>query len=79
MEGVWGPGHREKTHYLHVYMTYLREKIEAVPAKPELLVTEARVGYRLNLEPPAPAGAEPPPVKAAPPRGAGAALQVKEK
>ena len=49
MEAVWGPGQREKTHYLHVYMTYLREKIEAVPSRPELLVTEARVGYRLNV------------------------------
>lgn len=52
MESVWGPGHREKTHYLHVYMTYLREKIEAVPGKPELLSTEARVGYRLKILPP---------------------------
>jgi two-component system, OmpR family, KDP operon response regulator KdpE len=51
MEAVWGPGQRDKTHYLHVYMTYLREKIEAVPARPELLVTEARVGYRLNVLP----------------------------
>lgn len=48
MESVWGPGQRDKTHYLHVYMTYLRDKIEANPAKPELLVTEARVGYRLR-------------------------------
>jgi two-component system, OmpR family, KDP operon response regulator KdpE len=52
MEAVWGPGNREKTHYLHVYMTYLREKIEAVPSKPELLLTEARVGYRLKADPP---------------------------
>jgi two-component system, OmpR family, KDP operon response regulator KdpE len=50
MESVWGPGHRDKTHYLHVYMTHLREKIEPNPAKPELLVTEPRVGYRLNNE-----------------------------
>jgi two-component system, OmpR family, KDP operon response regulator KdpE len=49
MEAVWGPGDREKTHYLHVYMTHLREKIEANPAEPELLVTEPRVGYRLNV------------------------------
>jgi two-component system KDP operon response regulator KdpE len=54
MESVWGPVHRDKTHYLHVYMTYLREKIEAVPAKPELLLTEARVGYRLKIESPVP-------------------------
>jgi two-component system KDP operon response regulator KdpE len=47
MEAVWGPGYRDKTHYLHVYMTHLRDKIELNPAKPELLVTEPRVGYRL--------------------------------
>jgi two-component system KDP operon response regulator KdpE len=57
MESVWGPGHLEKTHYLHVYMTYLREKIERNPAKPELLMTEPRVGYWLNLESPANVGA----------------------
>jgi len=54
MESVWGPGHRDKTHYLHVYMTHLREKIETTPAKPVLLITEPRVGYRLNIEPPVP-------------------------
>jgi two-component system, OmpR family, KDP operon response regulator KdpE len=52
MESVWGPGHRDKTHYLHVYMTHLREKIEANPSKPVLLVTEPRVGYRLNIDSP---------------------------
>jgi two-component system KDP operon response regulator KdpE len=51
MESVWGPGNREKTNYLHVYMTYLREKIEVTPAKPALLVTEPRIGYRLNVDP----------------------------
>jgi two-component system KDP operon response regulator KdpE len=57
MESVWGPGHRDKTHYLHVYMTYLREKIEPTPAKPVLLLTEPRVGYRLNADSPSPRGA----------------------
>jgi two-component system KDP operon response regulator KdpE len=55
MESVWGPGHLEKTHYLHVYMTFLREKLERNPAKPELLMTVPRVGYRLNLDAPVPA------------------------
>jgi two-component system, OmpR family, KDP operon response regulator KdpE len=54
MDSVWGPGHQEKTHYLHVYMTYLREKIEAVPAKPELLLTATRIGYCLKVVPPVP-------------------------
>ena len=65
MEAVWGPGQRDKTHYLHVYMTYLREKIEAVPGKPELLLTEARVGYRLKVESPALPGADSPAARAA--------------
>jgi len=58
MESVWGPGDREKTHYLHVYMTHLREKIEHNPARPALLVTEPRVGYRLNVKPPLQSGGE---------------------
>jgi two-component system KDP operon response regulator KdpE len=66
MESVWGPGHRDKTHYLHVYMTYLREKIEAVPAKPKLLLTEARVGYRLKVEVPIEPESGRPPVMGAP-------------
>ncbi len=35
-------------------MTHLREKIETTPAKPELLINEPRVGYRLNIDLPAP-------------------------
>lgn len=44
---VWGPTYVEQTHYLRVYMTHLREKIENVPAEPELLITESGIGYRL--------------------------------
>jgi len=44
---VWGPGHDEHTHYLRVYMAHLREKLEANPAQPEMLLTETGVGYRL--------------------------------
>jgi len=67
MSAVWGPGHQDKTHYLHVYMTYLREKIEAIPSKPALLITEARVGYRLNADAPvAPEPAPPSPPTPAP-------------
>jgi two-component system KDP operon response regulator KdpE len=45
---VWGPGHAEQTHYLRVYMAQLRRKIERDPARPQLLVTEPGVGYRLR-------------------------------
>jgi two-component system KDP operon response regulator KdpE len=50
LEAVWGPANIDKTHYLHVYITHLREKIETDPHKPELLLTEPRIGYRLNIE-----------------------------
>lgn len=44
---VWGPGHEERTHYLRVYLTHLREKLEKDPAQPALFLTEPGVGYRL--------------------------------
>ncbi len=44
---VWGPGYAEEAHYVRVYMGQLRHKIEADPARPRYLRTEAGVGYRL--------------------------------
>ena len=44
---VWGPNYVEQTHYLRVYMTHLREKLEAEPSAPTLLITEPGIGYRL--------------------------------
>src|SRR5215469_1883416 len=44
---VWGPNYTEQTHYLRVYMTHLREKLEAEPSAPTLLITEPGIGYRL--------------------------------
>jgi two-component system KDP operon response regulator KdpE len=46
---VWGPGHAEDSHYLRVYMTGLRRKLEANPTLPRYLLTESGVGYRLLL------------------------------
>ena len=53
LEEVWGPGHGHQMQYLRVYMTQLRHKLEAVPARPRYLVTEPGIGYRLRLEVPA--------------------------
>jgi len=50
LKEVWGPTYTEHTHYLRVYMTHLREKIEANPSEPELLVTESGIGYRLVMK-----------------------------
>jgi two-component system KDP operon response regulator KdpE len=47
LKEVWGPTYVEQTHYLRVYMTHLREKIELNPSQPELLITESGIGYRL--------------------------------
>jgi len=47
---VWGPGRAGQTQYLHVYMGHLRNKLEADPVRPRLLITEPGVGYRLDVE-----------------------------
>ena len=44
---VWGAEFVEHTHYLRLYMSQLRAKLEADPAEPALLLTEPGIGYRL--------------------------------
>ncbi|MDP9310445.1 MAG: response regulator transcription factor [Chloroflexota bacterium] len=43
---VWGPEYRDESHYLRLYITYLRQKIEEDPANPRYILTERGVGYR---------------------------------
>ncbi|CAA9245251.1 MAG: Two-component transcriptional response regulator, LuxR family [uncultured Chloroflexia bacterium] len=43
---VWGPEYRDESHYLRLYITYLRQKIEPDPAHPRYILTERGVGYR---------------------------------
>ncbi len=50
LKEVWGPHGIEQNHYLRVYMGHLRHKIEKDPARPQLLLTELGVGYRLAVE-----------------------------
>ncbi|BCW35431.1 DNA-binding response regulator [Arthrobacter sp. StoSoilA2] len=45
---IWGPGYDGETHYLRVYMGQLRRKLEADPARPRHLLTEAGMGYRFE-------------------------------
>jgi two-component system KDP operon response regulator KdpE len=45
---IWGPGYGNETHYLRVYMGQLRRKLEADPARPRHLLTEAGMGYRFE-------------------------------
>ncbi len=51
LTSVWGAGAGEQTHYLRVHMAALRRKIEVDPARPQWLLTEAGVGYRLRESP----------------------------
>ena len=44
---VWGPAYQIESHYLHVYVSRLRGKIEHDPRHPRYLVTEPGAGYRL--------------------------------
>ena len=49
LQEVWGPGHVDRSHYVRLYVGYLRRKLEADPARPVHLVTETGVGYRFVL------------------------------
>jgi two-component system KDP operon response regulator KdpE len=48
LNDVWGASYLNETHYLRVFMTQLRHKIEPDSARPRLLVTEPGVGYRMK-------------------------------
>jgi two-component system KDP operon response regulator KdpE len=47
LRAVWGPQHEDQTQYLRVFVGQLRRKIEPDPARPQYLVTDPGVGYRL--------------------------------
>ena len=49
LKEVWGPDSVFETHYLRVYMTHLRRKIEPNPAQPQFVLTDPGIGYRLAL------------------------------
>jgi DNA-binding response OmpR family regulator len=43
---VWGYEYRDETHYLRLYINYLRQKLEKEPSDPKYIQTERGVGYR---------------------------------
>lgn len=49
LKEVWGPSYRENSHYLRIYMSQLRQKLEVDPTQPQYLLTESGVGYRLKV------------------------------
>lgn len=48
LNDVWGPAYVDNAHYLRIYMSQLRQKLEADPTRPRYLLTESGVGYRLQ-------------------------------
>lgn len=52
MSRVWGAEYVDSRHYLHLYIRYLREKLEDDPKQPQMILSEWGVGYR--FQPPEP-------------------------
>jgi two-component system KDP operon response regulator KdpE len=48
LKEAWGSAYRTRNGYVRVYMHALRRKIESDPTRPEYLVNEAGLGYRLR-------------------------------
>lgn len=46
LQQVWGDGYSDQGHYLRIYASQLRRKLEEDPANPKHLITEQGVGYR---------------------------------
>jgi len=49
LKEVWGPSYKDNSHYLRIYMSQLRQKLEADPTQPQYLLTDSGVGYRLKF------------------------------
>jgi two-component system, OmpR family, KDP operon response regulator KdpE len=50
LRDLWGEKAEDQTHYLRVYMTHLRQKLEPDPSRPRHLKTESGIGYRFTAE-----------------------------
>ena len=48
LSAVWGNSHIESNHYLRIYVSHLRQKLEDDPTQPKHFLTETGVGYRFN-------------------------------
>ncbi len=47
LKAVWGDDFEDCSHYLRLYIGYLRQKIEPNPGSPRMIITEWGYGYRL--------------------------------
>ena len=45
---VWGYEYRDEDHYLWLYITYLRQKLEEDPKHPKYILGERGIGYRFK-------------------------------
>ncbi len=45
---VWGPDYQDEDHYVRLYITYLRKKIEEDPRNPKYILNERGMGYRFK-------------------------------
>ena len=50
LTAVWGPAHEHDVQYLRVFVGQLRQKLEADPNTPRVVLTEPGVGYRFNAD-----------------------------
>ena len=48
MANVWGAEYVDSRHYLHLYIRYLRDKLEIDSSAPKLIISEWGVGYRIQ-------------------------------
>jgi two-component system KDP operon response regulator KdpE len=46
LERVWGSGYQEDVEVLRVFISQLRRKVEPVPERPTLILTDPGIGYR---------------------------------
>ena len=51
MSRVWGPEYVDSRQYLHLYIRYLRKKLEADRKKPRIILSEWGIGYRCQPQP----------------------------
>jgi len=48
LKSVWGPAQTDRVEYLRIAIRGLRQKLEADPSQPRLIINELAVGYRLR-------------------------------
>ncbi|MDD4979461.1 MAG: response regulator [Gallionella sp.] len=48
LRDIWGNSHIESNHYLRIYVSHLRQKLEHDPAQPKHFLTETGIGYRFQ-------------------------------